>query len=88
MINQSENERTTEKQTTKKPNPVQLGGLNTPHFDDSDLIEDSEIVEVQEKDEKAKKKDKKSSKRRKKEKELEPELPKIKKKGTTPVVDT
>lgn len=89
MINQSDNERSPEKQTTKKQaNPVQLGGLNTPHFDDSDLVEDSEVVEVQEKDEKAKKKDKKSSKRRKKEKDLEPELPKTKKKGTAPVIDT
>ena len=60
--------------------------MNTPHFDDSDLVEDSEVVEVQEKDEKAKKKDKKSSKRRKK--DPEPELPKTKKKGTAPTIDT
>lgn len=62
--------------------------MNTPHFDDSDLVEDSEVVEVQEKDEKAKKKDKKASKRRKKENEAEPELPKTKKKGTAPTIDT
>lgn len=63
-----------------------MGGLNTAHFDDSDLVEAEEVIDNKQQDENMKKKDKKASRKRKK--EPESELPKIKKKGTTPVIDT
>ena len=64
------------------------GGLNTAHFDDSDLVECADDDEITKQIEaKVSTKDRKGSKKRKKEAELVIDLPKTKKKGTAPVVD-
>lgn len=66
---------------------MNIAGQNAAHFDDSDIIEEQEQEQNSKvNDEKTKKKEKCKSKKHKKDQQYD--LPKIKKKGITPVLDT